>query len=124
MRKLIAVLQEIKWLGSSTYNVAINVLLTVVHPVPAPGEPIQLGEGVALVLTGPAITAWRAAGQQWKAWSSRLISARLQAGNKKHDHLHVLSCYAPTRAASRTVKDEFLHDLEQALAAIPPMSHT
>ena len=92
----IAALQETKWLGSNTYSVGNSVLLTAGHPVPAPGEPIQRGEGVALVLTGPAITAWRAAGQQWKAWSSRLISAHLRAGNKKDDHLHVLSCYAPT----------------------------
>ena len=79
----IAALRETKWLGSNTYNGGYSVLLTAGCPVPAPGEPIQRREGVALVLTGPAITAWRAAGLQWKAWSSRLISARLQAGNKK-----------------------------------------
>ena len=31
----------------------------------------------------------------------------------------MLSCYAPTRAASRDIKDEFFADLEQALASIP-----
>ena len=116
----VAALQETKWLGNNVYNVGSSVLLTAGRPAPAPGEPIQRGEGVAMVLTGPAIPAWRAAGQQWRAWSSRLISVCLQAGRKEGDHLHVLSCYAPTRAASRAVKDQFLHDLEQALAAIPP----
>ena len=61
----IAALQKTKWLGSNTDNVGNSALLTAGRPVPAPGEPIQQG-GVALVLTGPAITAWIAAGQQWK----------------------------------------------------------
>ena len=33
--------------------------------------------------------------------------------------LHVVSCYAPTRAASRQVKDTFFQDLESILAALP-----
>ena len=33
--------------------------------------------------------------------------------------LHVMSCYAPTRAASRAQKDQFYDDLQQALTAIP-----
>ena len=53
----IAALQETKLLGSNTYNVGNSVLLTAGRPVPAPGEPIKRGEGVPLVLTGPAITA-------------------------------------------------------------------
>ena len=32
---------------------------------------------------------------------------------------HVVSCYAPTRAASRQVNDAFYQDLESILAAIP-----
>ena len=91
----IAALQETKCFGSNIYSVGNSVLLTAGCPAPAPREPIKRGEGVALILTGPAIPAWRAAGQQWKAWSSRLISACLQSGSK-NDHLHVLSCYAPT----------------------------
>jgi len=31
-------------------------------------------------------------GSQWKAWGPRLVSATLDCG----EHLHVLSCYAPT----------------------------
>ena len=68
----------------------------------------EKGEGVAILLSGPEIAVWRAAVEQWKARSSRLISAQLQAGSRKADHQHVLSCYAPTRAASRAVKDEIL----------------
>ena len=77
----VTALQETKWLGNAVYNVGESVVLTAGRPVPAVGEPIQRGEGVALVLTGPAIQAWRAAGQHWRAWSSRLISAdRKQEG--------------------------------------------
>ena len=72
----VAALQETKWLGSAVYDVGDSVLLTAGRPAPAPGEPTQRGEGVALVLTGPAIPAWRAAGQQWRAWSSRMVSVQ------------------------------------------------
>ena len=115
----VAPLQETKWFGRAVYRVGESVVLAAGRPVPVPGEPVQRGEGVAIVLSGPAIHAWRAAGEQWKAWSSRLVSACLQTGRRKKDHIHVLSCYAPTRAASRELKDEFFADLEQALATVP-----
>ena len=72
----------------------------------------QRGEGVAIVLSGPAIGAWKAGGSCWKAWSSTLVEATLLAGSRSYDHLHVLSCYAPTFAASREVKDAFFDHLQ------------
>ena len=33
--------------------------------------------------------------------------------------LHVVSCYAPTRAASRQMKDAFFQDIDSILAAMP-----
>ena len=71
------------------------------------------------MLSGSAIKAWRSGGKQWKAWSSRLVTACLHMGRKSTDHLHIISCYAPTRAATRTQKDIFFRDLEQALTTIP-----
>ena len=71
------------------------------------------------MLSGVAVRAWREAGEQWKAWSQRLVSVRLQTGSRKRDTLHVLSCFAPTRAARRTEKDKFYNELQQALATIP-----
>ena len=47
------------------------------------------------------------------------MSACLQTSRRKKDHIHVLSCYSPTRAASQDIKDEFFADLEQALVSIP-----
>ena len=64
------------------------------------------------MLSGSATGAWRGAGEKWKAWSSRLVTAQLQPGKNKADRLHVLSCY---RAASRAENE----DLQQALDAIP-----
>ena len=115
----IGALQETKWFGEAEYRVGENVVLTAGRPVPAPGEPVQRGEGVAIVLSGPATKAWRLGGKQWKAWSSRLVTACVHMGKKNTDHLHIISCYAPTRAATRAQKDDFFQDLEQALITIP-----
>jgi hypothetical protein len=87
----ITALQETKWLGNAVYNFGESVLLMAGYPVPVPRKPIQRGEGVALVLIGPAIQVWRAAGQQWRAWSSRLVSVCLQTGRRKADRT-VLLC--------------------------------
>ena len=38
---------------------------------------------------------------------------------RRPTHLHILSCYAPTFAASREEKDRFWDDLQLALDSIP-----
>ena len=105
-----AALQETKWLGSVMYCVGDSIILAAGRPVPTPGEHLQRGERVALMLMG----AWREAGEQWKAWSLRLVSTK-----KKGETLHLMSCYALTQAASRTDKSKFYDDLQQVLATIP-----
>ena len=77
-----------------------SVVLAAGKLIPRAGEPTKSEEGAAIVLSEPAITALRKAGEQWKAWSSRLVSTSMQTGSWKADHLHVLSCYEPTWAAS------------------------
>ena len=74
---------------------------------------------MAIVLGGPTVQAWKAGGKQWKAWSSRLVTATLYTGKCRSDLIHILSCYAPTFSASRADK-KFMNDLQQALDAIPP----
>ena len=115
----VTALQETKWFGCEVYQVGGSVILTSGREKPAVGESIQRGEGVAIVLTGPAVDAWRRAGRQWKAWSSRMVSACLQVGEGSGGILHVVSCYAPTRAASREMKDAFFLELEHMLSSIP-----
>lgn len=113
----VAALQETKWFGCEIYQVGHSMVLTAGRKVPEQtGDVRQRGEGVAIVLSGPAINAWKAGGSRWKAWSSRLVSASLMVGKIK---LHVLSCYAPTFAASREEKNSFFECLLHALAEIP-----
>ena len=70
------------------------------------------------MLTDWAIYAWKAAGRQWKAWS-RAVSACLQLGGRSRDKLNVMSCYAPTRAASRQEKNTFFDELNSILSSVP-----
>ena len=63
-------------------------MLSVGRAVPDSNDSLQRGEGVALVLLGWAIDAWKAGGQQWKAWSSRLVTACFKIEKKS---LHVAS---------------------------------
>ncbi len=105
----VTALKETKWFGSEVYQVAGSVVLTSGRKKPAQGDTVKKGEGVAIVLTESAIghvwKAAKAAGKQWKAWSSRAVSACLQLGGRDRDKFH--ACYAPTRAASRQEKDTF-----------------
>ena len=114
-----AALQETKWLSNEVYRVAESIVLTAGRPTPQAGQPRNRGEGVAIVLNGPAASAWKAGGEVWKAWSLRLVTATLQKGQTNSGRLHILSCYAPTFAASRVEEDQFLNDLQQALDSIP-----
>ncbi len=76
----------------------------------------QRGEGAAIVLSWPAVNAWKSGGSKWRAWSSRLVTASLEVGGSS---LHVLSCYAPTFAVSRDEKDAFYDSLQHVLSSIP-----
>ena len=74
---------------------------------------------MSIVLSGKAASSWKAGGGQWKTWSLSLITATLEVGNGSGECLHVLSCYAPTFAASRKEKNTFFGNLQDALSSIP-----
>ena len=116
---VVGALQETKWFGSNVYRVGESVVLTAGREIPTGRGVRQRGEGVAIVLSGPAVHAWKSGGSKWRAWSSRLVIATLDVGGGNGGKLHVLSCYAPTFAASRDEKDAFFDTLQQALSAIP-----
>ena len=59
----VGALQETKWFGNEVYRVGDSVVLTAGRPVPVEGDVVQRGEGVALVLRGLAITAWKRGGR-------------------------------------------------------------
>ena len=100
-------LQETKWFGCGTYEVGDSMVLTSGRSAPREGQTVQRGEGVALVLREQALAAWRLGEQQWKAWSSRCVSAIWHVDKRTSSRIHLVSCYSPTRAASREDKDAF-----------------
>ena len=70
-------LQETKWFGKEVYLVSKQ---QGGHP---PGCTEQTeGEGVAVVLSGSAVTHPKDRGQQWKAWRAGLVKATLATGTK------------------------------------------
>ena len=89
---VVVALQETEWFGCEVYEVNGSVVLTASRTTPAQGEPVQRGEGVALVLRGLALDAWKKGGKQWKAWSSRCVSACLLMPGSRRRKLHVVSC--------------------------------
>ena len=115
----IGALQETKWFSCGAYKVSDSTVLASGRRTPSEGECIQRGEGVALVLRGQTLAAWRCGGQQWKAWSSRCMSAVLQVDKRTVSRIHVVSCYALTRAASREDKGAFFQELENIISKVP-----
>ena len=111
-----------KWFGDNVYEVQGSVVVTAGRPTPADGEPIQHGERVALVLMGSALVAGRRGGKQWRAWSSRCVPALL-AFTGRTGRLHVLSYYAPTRAAQREDKEDFFNQLAAFMSSVPVGEH-
>ena len=116
---MVGALQETKWFEDEVYEVDKSVVLTAGRNTPAQGEIVQRGEGVTLVLRGLALAGWRRAGKRWKAWSPRCVSACLQMDGSAGSRLHMVSCYAPTRAASREDKKAFLQELENFISLVP-----
>ena len=116
---VVCALQETKWFGNEVYKVGNGVVLSSGRSVPGLGEIRQRREGVAIVLIGPALEAWKNGGSVWKAWLSRIILVMLVDDSfRGSNHLHVLSCYAPTFSATRQEKDSFYSTLQFALDAI------
>ena len=116
---VVGALQETKWFGCEVYEVNRSVVLTAGRTTLAQGEPVQRGEGVALVLSGLALDAWKKGGKQWKVWNSRCVSACLLMPGSRRRKLHVVSRYAPTRAASRKDKEAFFQMLDSFISLVP-----
>lgn len=108
-----------KWVGDEVNSVGESLVLTVGRAVPGHGQWKKRVEGVAIVLMRSAVSAWKAGGCHWKAWSLRLITVTLVTERNSADYLHILSCYVPTFAVSRDGKDELFDFLQQALSIIP-----
>ena len=66
-RVCVAALQETKWFSAEVYEVGESVVLTSGRPVPEVDQCRQRGEGVAIILRGSAVSAWKRGGNQWRA---------------------------------------------------------
>ena len=112
------------WFGDGVYRVGDALLLTSGRPVPEVN--FRRGEGVATVLRGRALAAFRAGGSQWTPISSRLMTAVLQLTDDRGSNqlsstdakLHVIVAYAPTYRSSRLEKDKFFSDLHNVLTKV------
>ena len=82
-----------------------SLMLTVGRDLHGIGHVKQKGEGVAIVLIGPAIGAWKAGGKCWKAWNSKIILATLVFGSHSWDvfmcSLSLLQHIHPARKRKR-----------------------
>ena len=97
-----------------------SVVLSSGRPVPSENSNFQRGEGVCLVLSGRARTAFDAGGSQWFAVSSRLLHARLkfEHAGQECTWIHAVVCYAPTYRTARPQKDELYNQLQQCVLSI------
>ena len=118
----IAGLQETHWFGCEQYRVTGAEVITSGRPVPGVGEPCQRGEGVAFVLRGNALKAWRAGGCQSPPLSARVMSLRLrfELENGNTDWITIVTAYAPTFRSKRSAKDEFYASLQNVMNNIAP----
>jgi hypothetical protein len=114
----VGALQETKLFECGLYEVGGGVVLASGKNVHSVSETVQREEGVALVLMGQASGAWRRGDSNGRdgvqgvcQQSCRRIRARIT--------MHVVSCYAPTRTASREVKDAFFQELESIIFSMP-----
>ena len=67
----VAAMQETKWFGASVWEAQGYTLLHSGCPLPHGEEPAVKKEGVGIALDERATSAWREAGEKWKAVSSR-----------------------------------------------------
>ena len=72
---VVAAVQETRWFGNEVYRVGNSVVLAAGRPVP----------GVVIILAGPAVGVWKAGESDWKACSSRLVTATLVKGRRRCD---------------------------------------
>ena len=80
----------------------------------------QRGEAITIVLTGPAVSAWMEGGSKWKACMELKVGhCYIEGWGGRSGCLHVLSCYAPTFAATREKKDALFARLQDAILVIP-----
>ena len=75
-RMSITGINETKWFGQAMYNVEGYIILHSGCPVPGDAQRVERNAGVGIVLHPQMTAAWRSEGEEWRAVSSRIITAR------------------------------------------------
>lgn len=60
------------------YNVEGYTILHSGRPVLGNAQRVERNEGVGIVLDPQMTAAWRSAGEEWRAVSSRIVTARVE----------------------------------------------
>eukprot|EP00117_Sycon_ciliatum_P039014 scpid35652/ scgid3339/ Craniofacial development protein 2; p97 bucentaur protein len=127
----IAAIQETKWFESDVWRADGYTFLHSGRRLPNGDGPARRNEGVGIMLNPGMTEAWRRAGEQWTAVSSRLVVARLKLAEAGELRVHgewqrrndlyvtVVSAYAPTSKATAPVKDHFFTDLQRVVDGVP-----
>lgn len=121
--------QETKWFGCDVWSAADG--FTFLHSgrnLPqAYDEKFVRREGVGILLNRRMTAAWKAAGESWKAVSSRVVYTRLRfvdgSRRGRDKFVSIVSAYAPTFKATPAVKGQFYSDLQSTLDSVPAADH-
>lgn len=73
----VAGIQESKWFGSDVWQAATYTFLHSGRPPLCVNVRATRNEGIGIDLDDKASFAWKNAGEQWEAVSSRLVTAQL-----------------------------------------------
>ena len=130
LRISIAGIQETKWFGKDIWNADGYTLIHSGRPLPNEDEPQRRNEGVGILLDERATQAWKDAGENWKAVSSRVVVARLKVVHRSqrrpggsretsNTYLSIVSTYAPTAKAPPGIKTKFVDELQDTLDSVP-----
>ena len=105
-------ISETKWFGQAVYEVEGYTILHSGHPIPEESQTAEQNDGVGIALDPQMKTAWKEAGEIWKAVSSWIVTARIkitrQAGAMPDRQssrgallMNVISVYAPINPPSQ-----------------------
>ena len=96
------------------------IVLTSGRKVPDDGQSNRRDEGVAVILNGMVLRAWRNAGGQCSAINSRLMVVRLKFDltSGRSDWVSIVCAYSPTFSNLRDIKNNYFISLQQCFESI------
>ena len=119
-------ISETKWFGQAVYEVEGYTILHSGCPIPGESQIAKQNEGVGIVLDLQMTTAWKEAGEIWKAVSSQIVTAGIKIARQDGAmpdrrssrgalFMTVISVYAPTHRAAPEKKEEFFAALQETI---------